>query len=280
MCDVGDIGAAVGASIHQSHSASTVQSTQAGTGACILCEWHRHVSPSLGGRKIARPGTSFPLSLFIIGLLLDLVNINRTVYVVISVWSAFLLVICLCFTFMPIFWRNCPYRSPFTVEEWVLLAVLIYNIDIIDSYFKFALWLVLYMVFCFVIFMVVNFWATTLTGTRNWVLRDGELQVELAVSGQSSELDLDVLELTFVDALSENDALEKFFESIPGFYKSDMVKNFPWRLPKELQSTISDTLVELFRLTLISNTISELVKFRRLAICLAAADGTRPFRSI
>jgi len=49
----------------------------------------------------------------------------------------------------------------------------------------------------------------------------------------SSEIDVRVLEW-MVDTLGEDDALEKFYESMLGFYKFDVVKDFPvssWKRP-------------------------------------------------
>ena len=92
-------------------------------------------------------------------------------------------------------------------------------------------------------------------------------------SRQSPEIDTRILEVT-LDGLREDETREKFFESISGFYQSDVVKDLQQYLPKEVKSKIHLTLVDFFRRTLLSNTISRLAKFRRLAICIMAADET------
>jgi len=61
MCDAGNILTTVDTSAHTNYSTSTAPPTQAGTGACVLCEWHRQISCSFGGRGISSPSTSFPV---------------------------------------------------------------------------------------------------------------------------------------------------------------------------------------------------------------------------
>jgi len=92
-------------------------------------------------------------------------------------------------------------------------------------------------------------------------------------SRQSPEIDTHILEVT-LDGLSEDETREKFFESISGFsgYQSDVAKDLQQCLPKVVKSKIHLILVDFFRRTLLSNTIHGLAKFRRLAICITAAD--------
>ena len=92
-------------------------------------------------------------------------------------------------------------------------------------------------------------------------------------SRQPSVLDTHILEVT-LDGLGEDDAREKFFDSIPGFFQSDVVKDLRRCLPKEIQSKIHLILLDFFRRTLMSKTIPRLAKFRRIAICITAADET------
>jgi hypothetical protein len=98
-----------------------------------------------------------------------------------------------------------------------------------------------------------------------------EEQVEEEISRTSSKIDVHILDLA-LNALGEDDGWEKFFESIPGFYKSYVVKDFRRCLPNKVRSRVHHTLVEFFHRTILSNSIPRSVKFRRLAICLSAAD--------
>ena len=57
-----------------------------------------------------------------------------------------------------------------------------------------------------------------------------------------------------VDAQAEDDALEEFYESIPSFYKSDVVKDLRQCLPRQVQSKKLGTMVGFLRRTLLSNS--------------------------
>jgi len=92
-------------------------------------------------------------------------------------------------------------------------------------------------------------------------------------SRQSPVVDTHILNST-LDGLSEDDTREKFFESVPGFYQSNVVEDLQRYLPTKVKSKMHLMLVDFFRRTLLSNTIPGLAKFRRLAICLTAADYT------
>ena len=90
-------------------------------------------------------------------------------------------------------------------------------------------------------------------------------------SRRSHKIDTRILEVT-LGGLREDETREKFFESVPGFYQSDVVEDLQRYLPTKVKSKMHLILVDFFRRTLSSNTIPGLAKFRRLAICLTAAD--------
>jgi hypothetical protein len=97
---------------------------------------------------------------------------------------------------------------------------------------------------------------------------------EEAALARSSEIDVRILKWT-VDALGEDDAQERFFESLPGFYQADLVRDPLRGLPEEIEWKILRILDEFLRRSLSSNSISGLVKCRRLAICLNVASEVR-----
>jgi hypothetical protein len=78
-----------------------------------------------------------------------------------------------------------------------------------------------------------------------------------------------------VDALGEDDTLEKFFETIPGFYRSAVVKNLRQNLPENVESKVLGTLDIFLRRTLSSNSVSGSIKGHRLAIYLNTASEVR-----
>jgi hypothetical protein len=206
------------------------------------------------------------LLLFFIGLIVYLRNIHITVFHAVLFWLIPLLVAWTCIMVIPQFWVDFPYYVTKPLWEACLFSACV------NATTNFKVAITYLVIFCaavtFYFFRAITF----PTRIRNWILPDRE-RIERAVSSVSLKMDINVLDLT-AHALGhgEDDALEKFFESIPGFYKSDVVKDLPRCLPEEVRSKISNRLVEFLRHTLLSNTVSRLAKIRRLAICLAAAD--------
>ena len=87
---------------------------------------------------------------------------------------------------------------------------------------------------------------------------------EDAALEQSLEIDLGILDWT-IDALGEDDTLEKFYEVIPGFLNSRMV-DLRRPLPNTVLSKFVDSLKGFCDRTLSSNSVSGEVKIRRLVI--------------
>jgi len=82
------------------------------------------------------------------------------------------------------------------------------------------------------------------------------------------------LKWTF-ESLYEDDELERFFASIPGFCSSKVVDD-PQRSLAQLDSWMSAQALEVFLdHTWTFNLVSEAVKQRRLVICVRAADAAR-----
>ena len=197
------------------------------------------------------------LFLFFAGLLVYLFDINHTVFTAVSCWVALLSIVYGSITLMPIFWHASPYYAPLSSTAWLLYTSTLYAILEVRlrffsrerRYRKYQL----------------------KKSYRQRIFGGVEGAAEEAASELSSEIDVRVLEQT-VDALGEDDALEKFYESIPGFYKSDVVKDLRQCLPGKVQSKILSTMVEFLRRTLSSNSTSASMKNRRLAIYVNAAS--------
>lgn len=210
------------------------------------------------------------LSLFFAGLLIYLYDINAAVFNAVAICVLVLSGLYTCFAVISVFWPDCPYRVPFSFPEWVLFVGIILAVYQHRGPLLWVIGLSSFTGLWACHFLIAHFLKSG-NRSRNWILRDMEERVQEAVSRQSLEIDTHILDLT-LDAMGEDGAQENFYESIPGFYKSDVVKDLRQRLPKELQLKIRHTLVGLFRRTLLSNSISRSVKFRRLAICIAAAE--------
>jgi len=87
---------------------------------------------------------------------------------------------------------------------------------------------------------------------------------------RSSEIDARVLEST-LNFLDEDEATEKFFEAVPGFFSSKWVKLTPTNLPARLQDVFKEVLYEFLDYTFQSTTIPESAKASRLTIGLDAS---------
>jgi len=108
---------------------------------------------------------------------------------------------------------------------------------------------------------------------RRWISGGLEMAAEEARWKRLSEIYAHILDWT-ANALDEDDALEKFIETIPGFYKSDIVKD----IPQSVERSITYRLRKFTNSTLSSNSVSGLVKTRRLALCFDAANELRSDR--
>jgi len=205
------------------------------------------------------------LFIFFVGLLIYLFDINHTVFSAVVCWVALLSSVYVCMTLMPIFWPDSPYYAPLSSTAWIIYATISYAV------------------------LNIRFFVKSLSSTRQSFIRMSrtkrlyrrrifggvEMAAEEAALKQTSEIDLRVLEWT-VDALGEDDTLEKFFESIPGFYQSHVVKDIRQFVPADLRGKILRTLTEFLHQATSSNSVSGPVKNRRVAVYLNAAGDVDP----
>ena len=201
---------------------------------------------------------------FFAGLLVYLFNINHSVFSAVICWVALLSATYACITLMPIFWHDSPYYAPLSSTAWTLYTAISYTI------FK-ALTLISdccrHHAYC-----------RRFCEWRNYyygrIFLSLERAAEAAALKRPSETDLRILEWT-LDALCEDDALERFLASIPGFYKSDVVKtqDFLLRPHEDFLMKIRFTLCYFLSQSLSSNSVSELVTIHRLSLCLVAASA-------
>src|SRR6266851_807233 len=201
------------------------------------------------------------LSLFIFfaGLLIYLFNIHHTVFKVVVCWVALLTTVYGFITFMPIFWQDSPYYSPLSTTVWYLSGIILYAVLKVPE--------IMARCFCLRIKDTIE-----RLGRRyhRWISGGLERAAEGARSKRLAEIDGHILDWT-AHALDEDDALEKFIETIPGFYQSDMVKG----IHQTVELSICYLLRQFMNRTLSSNSVSGSVKGRRLALCFDAVNETR-----
>jgi hypothetical protein len=199
------------------------------------------------------------LFIFFVGLLIYLFNIHHMVSNVVVCWVALLTMVYGFITFMPVFWHDSPYYSPLSTPVCSLTAIILSAVLIVSEI----------VARCFSS-RVGNF-IFRLSFRYSWWIWGGlEMAAREAILKQLSEIDGHILDWT-AHALAEGDALERFMEAIPGFYKSDMVKDIPESVERSILYRLRAFLIR----TLKSNSVSGLVKTHRLALCFDAANELR-----
>ena len=102
-----------------------------------------------------------------------------------------------------------------------------------------------------------------------WTLRDSRKAAEKFAFNRSLEIDRSILGWS-LGALGEDDTLEEFFEAIPGFFHSHVVKPLKGNLPDKFLSEFASSWGGLVTRNLLSNPVGDDVKARRIATCMNA----------
>ena len=189
--------------------------------------------------------------LFFIGLIIFLHNVNNTIFINITWFFRFCMMIYSFFTILPLFQSDSLLYTPVSAlpVTFVVLSTCLIHSTFADR-FKFKTWSVF-----------------------EWLFEDIGNKVEVISSDSSErtpEVDARILEST-LNSLSEDDAMEKFFEAIPDFFGSKSVNLRPTDLSKKLRGTFEETLYEFLDYTFQSTVVSDFVKNSRLIICLKAS---------
>ena len=202
------------------------------------------------------------LFLFFTGLVIFLFNINHSAFISVIWWIGVFIAVYIWMTVMPIFRHDSPYYAPLSSTAWSLHAFLLYVL------FK-ALALITYRFRCLEIWRRFD---DLIGHYGDRMLGDVSKAAEETASKQSSDIDLGILDW-IMDALGEDDALEKFFEAIPGFFNSQIGKNLKESLPDMVRWKFVVSLGIFLSRNLSSNSINEEVKIRRLVICMNTAKA-------
>ena len=199
------------------------------------------------------------LFLFFGGLAIHLFNINHAVFSSV-VWSIILFTTVYgLVTLMPIFQLDSPYFTPLSDAVFrvvhlelaistVPLAVSVSDMVSPETREHFLRWL---------------------DRRFNWAFGGVEKGAEEIVSERSWEVDLRILRWS-IEALGDDDTLEKFFEAIPGFFNSKLVRHLEGDFPKYLLNWFWNALNGFLCRTLSSNLVAQSIKSRRLDIGMNA----------
>jgi hypothetical protein len=189
--------------------------------------------------------------LFFGGLAIFLFNIDHAVFGSVIWWIGLFLIVYGLITVMPIVRHDSPYYSPLSRSSWFLYAGTKY------AFLKFRESRS---------FESLQHLRELRNRYHGWMSGGVEKAAEDTVSERSSEIDIRIFDWT-IGVLGEDESLEKFFEAIPGFFNSKLVKDLerdiPWRLFKMLWGTLDGFMDR----TLSSNSVTESVKSHRVDIC-------------
>ena len=196
------------------------------------------------------------LFFFFAGLLVFLFNVNQTAFNTVVGWVTLSGGIYACITLMPIFRYDSPYYAPLSSTAWFLYAGILY---------------VVFKVLCFIPRRpdTPDPLRDRKDRYREWALGGVEKAAEDTASDRSSKVDGYVLDW-MAGALHEDDALERFFEALPGFCD---LKEVRLRAPSSARMKIQQVMDGFLDRTLSFEFISESIKIGRLTICLNAANA-------
>ena len=201
-------------------------------------------------------------SLFFAGLVIFLFKTDLTAFKFVISWIGFCAIVYTFLTFMPIFRHDSPYSTPLSSLVWLLYTGLLYVV------FQSLRWLTAF--HCF----------NHATWVRFRALRDHyygrfSFGMEKAAEEFALKLPSDIDDRALIrtlEALDEDDELEKFFAGIPSFYRS-AVGSYPHGAFKTSNGEkMSEALVGFMCRTLTSNLTPESIKQRRIEICSKAIN--------
>ena len=200
---------------------------------------------------------------FFAGLAILLFDTNSTVFVavawLIGIFSSLYGLI----TLMPVVWPDSPYFTPLSPLAWSLRAGIPYL-------FLTALFAVKFDKIPF--YKNWESWRVARDRYRRWILGGFEKAADEMVSELPSDtIDADILQWT-IDTLGDDVGMENFFDAIPGFFKSKLVKDLKSRLPhrRRLLERFWKASNGFIERTLTSDSVLESVKLRRLDIGMNA----------
>ena len=203
--------------------------------------------------------TLLHLSLFLFfgGLVIFLFNVDREVFTSVVPWIGLFSIVYGTITLLPLIRQDSPYYAPLSMPAWFLYTSIPYlTFEVLafitgSRYGGFQTW---------------ERCHNLREHYRGWMLGGVEKVAEETVSEQSSKIDVRILGWT-INALGNDDSLEKFFEAIPGLFNSKLVKNLERDFPEKLLTVFWGALDGFMGRTLSSNLASESVKSRRVIIC-------------
>ena len=199
------------------------------------------------------------LFLFFDGLVIFLFNTHHGVFISVAWWIGLFSTVYGLITLLPIIRHDSPYHSPLSTPACFLYARMHHLIFKILAFIA--------SVFCSdgIQRRCIDLRDRYLV----WMQGGLEMAVEDTVLKQSPEIDVRILDWT-ISALGDDNSLKSFFEAIPGFFNSKLVKRELF--PEELLKKSRDALDAFLDRTWLSNSVEDSEKVRRLDICINAMN--------
>ena len=228
----------------------------------------------------------FSLFLFFGGVAIFLFHVDREVFSYVIWWIGLFCLMYGMITLLPLIWQDSPYSSPLSAPAWFLLTVVAFVIGVIFC---------CVFVICYLICVCVGFFSIDrfqsmvvwmckvlhiddiMNYCRRWMLNmiyGVEKMAEEVVLERLSKIDSRILDWT-ITTLGDDESLKKFFEAIPGFIDSKLMKHLEGNLPKKLFKKYTDVLDGFLDRTRSSNSVEDSEKLRRLDIATNAMSLIR-----
>ena len=184
--------------------------------------------------------------LFFAGLLILLKNINRTVFDAVVVWVVLCVGVYAYITFLPVIQPASPHYAPLASLAWQFYTDIRYHVVKLRSR----------------LCSLFRKWPGQ-KGNYNMddrrdrrLLKRLEEKAEEIILGNSLKLDAGILG-SLLNNLGEDDTRERFFESIPDFYRSRVTEEFKNHLPLDFATKFRCSVNQFLDQTLSSDSLSE-----------------------
>ena len=205
------------------------------------------------------------LFLFFAGLSVFLFNVNRTIFTAVISLVGLCVVVYAYLTILPIIHKDSPYSAPLSVlVSFCLTGIRSIFFRLIDKLPDSILSTVMQS-------LNRDSRRVYLGGFFSYSMRKTAEQFALRLD---PEIDYDSLSWMF-ESLDEDKEVEQFFEGVPGLCSSKALPRAQRDFFKRnnIETMLSNALIEFMNRTLSSNLISDSVKRRRIIICTKAIDA-------
>jgi hypothetical protein len=221
--------------------------------------------------------TLLHLSLFLFfgGVAIFLFDVDREVFYYVVWWIGLFCLVYGMITVLPLIRQDSPYNSPLSTPAWYLYVTMTYvTVKILSFVIIFCAFI--WYFFCFCCCCAHDYdtrmkvWMLTPIKKlgkryRRRMLGSVEKAAEEAVSERLSNIDVRILDWT-ITTLGDDDSLKNFFETIPGFFNSKLMKHLKGDFPEGLYNKYRDALNGFLDRTWSSNSVNDSEKLRRLDI--------------